>query len=424
MTTLNMILGNRLLSNTQSTDIHIDELKNKTIGLYFSAQWCARCRNFTTTLSKTYLDAFNENRHLLFDIVFISADSDEESFAEYYQDMPWKALPYEDRDRAKKLNHHYRIQDIPSLIILKSDGEVLTFNGDEEFQLAKSLEKWTNGETIYWNKEPISSEDYIWTYTYCHECYMKPLIGSRFGCFNRECGYDICDSCYSKGNTHQHELIEFWSPKKIYSVEQIFSKNTLIGKNNEQITMESLENKCIGLYFAADWIISCSSLTSTLIELYQRALKLNLPFDIILISADDNQKSFDKLYGKMPWRALPFENQITQLQLKNYFSVKNIPAFIVLKPTGELLTKSGCKYIENNGIQAIQTWCKGEKIPRVPDEFIWSSIACDGCEMLPLIGQRFHCEICSDFDLCLACKEKGHKHELVIISQPDTDAED
>jgi len=31
----------------------------------------------------------------LFDIVFVSGDTDEESFNEYYKQMPWKAIPYE-----------------------------------------------------------------------------------------------------------------------------------------------------------------------------------------------------------------------------------------------------------------------------------------------------------------------------------------
>ncbi len=29
-----------------------------------------------------------------FDIIFISWDEDEQSFKEYFQDMPWKALPF------------------------------------------------------------------------------------------------------------------------------------------------------------------------------------------------------------------------------------------------------------------------------------------------------------------------------------------
>jgi hypothetical protein len=146
---------------------------------------------------------------------------------------------------------------------------------------------------------------------------------------------------------------------------------------------------------------------------------LNLPFDIIFISGDCNQINFDKLHKEMPWKALPLSNQIINLQLKTYFSVTTIPALIVLKPNGELLTKSGRNDIEKEGFEAVLSWCKGEKVRLIPEEFVWSSIICDGCGMTPLIGKRFYCDICSNYDLCLACKEKGHEHVLILIPQPD-----
>ncbi len=39
--------------------------------------------------------------------------------------------------------------------------------------------------------------------------------------------------------------------------------------------------------------------------------------------------------------------------------------------------------------------------------------------MTSLIGQRFHCKICFDYDLCSACKEKGHEHEFILYPEPD-----
>ena len=60
----------------------------------YSAQWCQRCRKLTSKLVQIYNDAFKKNNDLLFDIVFISADNDCESFNEYYKDMPWKAIPF------------------------------------------------------------------------------------------------------------------------------------------------------------------------------------------------------------------------------------------------------------------------------------------------------------------------------------------
>jgi hypothetical protein len=176
--------------------------------------------------------------------------------------------------------------------------------------------------------------------------------------------------------------------------------------------------------FCAQWSISSTSFTSSLAQVYRNAIELNFPFDIIFISGDDNRVAFNKVYEDMPWKALSFNNHTTQLQLKTCFSVSVIPTLIILKPTGELLTKSGVKDIKNKEIEAVQTWCKGEKVQIKPEEFVWSSITCDGCDMAPLIGQRFYCKLCSDYDLCWACKEKGHEHELVITTQPHNNEED
>ena len=49
---------------------------------------------------------------------------------------------------------------------------------------------------------------------------------------------------------------------------------------------------------------------------------------------------------------------------------------------------------------------------------------CDGCEMSPIIGNRFKCTVCEDFDYCEACEEKfrnEHKHPFLKIYKPTMD---
>lgn len=59
----------------------------------FRAHWCPPCRKFTPMLAKLYQD-LNDEKKKKFEIVFVSSDEDEPSFKEYFQTMPWKALPY------------------------------------------------------------------------------------------------------------------------------------------------------------------------------------------------------------------------------------------------------------------------------------------------------------------------------------------
>lgn len=46
--------------------------------------------------------------------------------------MPWLAIPYEDNVNRKKLTLLYGIQGIPTLILLNSDGSLITEDGRGE----------------------------------------------------------------------------------------------------------------------------------------------------------------------------------------------------------------------------------------------------------------------------------------------------
>jgi len=43
-------------------------------------------------------------------------------------------------------------------------------------------------------------------------------------------------------------------------------------------------------------------------------------------------------------------------------------------------------------------------------------VACDGCNQTPIVGQRFKCTVCPNYDLCEACNSKGvHDHPLESV---------
>ena len=49
-------------------------------------------------------------------------------------------------------------------------------------------------------------------------------------------------------------------------------------------------------------------------------------------------------------------------------------------------------------------------------------IICDRCGMKPLVGKRYKCKECEDFDYCEKCYEKDkdtHKHEFTLIEKPE-----
>lgn len=47
-------------------------------------------------------------------------------------------------------------------------------------------------------------------------------------------------------------------------------------------------------------------------------------------------------------------------------------------------------------------------------------IACDGCNLKPIVGERYKCNECGDYDLCGECKEKGihYQHAFTQYATP------
>ena len=70
----------------------------------------------------------------------------------------------------------------------------------------------------------------------------------------------------------------------------------------------------------------------------------------------------------------------------------------------------------------MNTWAQGEKLARPsPDQYHWEHVTCDGCRINPIIGQRYSCSTCGNYDLCSACEKKGHEHPLTLEQQPNDD---
>ncbi len=97
----------------------------------------------------------------------------------------------------------------------------------------------------------------------------------------------------------------------------------------------------------------------------------------------------------------------------------------ILSSDGKILSRRGRDEISRKGVEALKTWAQGEKVAApATDEFQWSGVSCDGCNMVPIIGQRYHCPTCGNYDLCAACEKKGHEHPLELVPQPTEDEDD
>lgn len=65
--------------------------------------------------------------------MFISSDTDANAFAEYYKEMPWLALPFENAGTKQALNAQFEVSGIPTLVILDGKtGAVLNMDASVE----------------------------------------------------------------------------------------------------------------------------------------------------------------------------------------------------------------------------------------------------------------------------------------------------
>uniref|UniRef100_A0A3Q2W280 Nucleoredoxin n=3 Tax=Haplochromini TaxID=319058 RepID=A0A3Q2W280_HAPBU len=103
-----VVAGPLLRNNRQTTDS--SSLEGHYVGVYFSAHWCPPCRSLTRVLVESYRTVKESGQK--FEIVFVSADRSEESFKQYFSEMPWLAVPYSDEARRSRLNRLYGIQGI------------------------------------------------------------------------------------------------------------------------------------------------------------------------------------------------------------------------------------------------------------------------------------------------------------------------
>ncbi|XP_054112942.1 nucleoredoxin isoform X2 [Callithrix jacchus] len=102
-----VIAGPLLRSSGQS--LESSSLEGSHVGVYFSAHWCPPCRSLTRVLVESYRKIKEAGQN--FEIIFVSADRSEESFKQYFSEMPWLAVPYTDEARRSRLNRLYGIQD-------------------------------------------------------------------------------------------------------------------------------------------------------------------------------------------------------------------------------------------------------------------------------------------------------------------------
>jgi thiol-disulfide isomerase/thioredoxin len=132
------LLGSQLLvnGNNASAPSLLDTpsalANSRLIALYFSASWCGPCRGFTPMLIEFHNVLKEEvaSSHGL-EVVFVSSDRSDAEFQQYYKKMPFKAMPFSQRDLAQRAKSLFGVRGIPSLVIIDSLSGRIVVSPDE-----------------------------------------------------------------------------------------------------------------------------------------------------------------------------------------------------------------------------------------------------------------------------------------------------
>ncbi|KAF9589022.1 hypothetical protein IFM89_018261 [Coptis chinensis] len=130
------------------------------------------------------------------------------------------------------------------------------------------------------------------------------------------------------------------------------SRDFLITPSKGQVKVDELEGKTIGLYFSANWYSKCQQFTPILVDVYTQLKEQGDKFEIVFVSSDEDQISFDLFHGTMPWLAVPFSDLQSKKNLTQKFQIEGIPSLIILNSRGRPIQTEGVELIYQYGVQA------------------------------------------------------------------------
>ncbi|KAH9319316.1 hypothetical protein KI387_021085 [Taxus chinensis] len=276
--------------------VKVEDLEGKIVGVYFSAHWCPPCRAFTPALAETYTKLLEKGG---FEVIFVSEDEDDKSFEEYHKTMPWLALPFSDTKAKEKLDQLFDVKGIPTLILLDQECKTISVDGVN-----------------------IIGD-------YGAEAY--PFSKERLGELKAE-----------------EEAIRL--SQSLNSLLVSPDRDFVIANGGRNVPVSELVGKTVCLYFSAHWCPPCRGFTPQLIKFYSDLKNKGEDLEIVFISSDRDEESFQEYFRSMPWLALPYRDRVSK-NLSRYFEVEGIPTLIVLGPDGKTLQTEAVEMVMEHGVQ-------------------------------------------------------------------------
>ncbi|KAL0016918.1 hypothetical protein SO802_003987 [Lithocarpus litseifolius] len=246
--------------------------------------------------------------------------------------MPWLAIPFSDLETKKALSRKFDIEGIPCLVILQPN------NNKDDAKLHEGV------ELVY-------------------------RYGVRAFPFTKERLENLLEEEREK---HERQALT--------NLITNHDRDYLLGHPSpKQVPVASL--------------VVCSEVNPHLQKIKQMLVENGdqEDFEIVFVSNDRDQESFDSYFNALPWLALPFGDP-TVKELAKHFDVHGIPCLIIIGPNCKTVTKQGRNLINLYQENAYPfTEAKVELLEKQMDE---------EAKSLP----RSVCHL-------------GHRHELNLVSR-------
>lgn len=132
--------------------------------------------------------------------------------------------------------------------------------------------------------------------------------------------------------------------------------DSLVDRNGDKVSVESLSGKIVGVYFSSSGCRGCLVFSRLLVPFYQENSE---SFEVVLAGFDDSEElMFDYMKNySMQWPAIPYHSASKQ-EIKQQHGISIIPALVILAPDGRLLTVDGVRDVQELENAALDHWKK------------------------------------------------------------------
>ena len=154
----------------------------------------------------------------------------------------------------------------------------------------------------------------------------------------------------------------------------ILAKRTLVNAKGKKTTADvALASKTtIGIYFSAHWCGPCRAFTPQLVKFHETCHRRKAPFEVIFVSSDKSAEDMSEYMKgeKMPWLAIPYEDQEGISALKSLYQVGGIPTLVIIDNKGKVISNDGRWDVTILGDKAFKAWSKPDYKPLTYQDFL------------------------------------------------------